>query len=248
MSTRWDETWHRLREWTNGQGPSERLAAQVLLAEGYTDLDPSHPLGGPDGLKDAVCRKDGLKWVMAVFFPRGQQSLAAIKRKFLHDLDGVARNDAHALAFVTNQELIVSDRETLKEAAGGVLVEVYHLDRITTILDQPSMSLVRKQFLLIDSVGDERLELLGAFLAGWQRKIEAVHGLVPREPGWKWYYEPVSAIRGAGGDDALLAELDELTRLEDSIRRNKRTEIRREDVDRLDAFVARVRSLNPRQE
>ena len=30
MSSRWDETWCRLRDWTNGQGPSERLAAQFL--------------------------------------------------------------------------------------------------------------------------------------------------------------------------------------------------------------------------
>ena len=37
---RQDETWHRLREWTYRQTPSERLAAHVLLAEGYTGLDP----------------------------------------------------------------------------------------------------------------------------------------------------------------------------------------------------------------
>ncbi len=51
--TRDDETWHRLREWTKGQTPSERLAAQILIHEGLIDLDPSHPLGGKDGGKDA---------------------------------------------------------------------------------------------------------------------------------------------------------------------------------------------------
>ncbi len=101
---RWDETWHRLREWTNGQGPSERLAAQILVSEGYRDLDPSHPLGGPDGGKDATCTKDGEKWIMAVYFPRGQQTLATIKDKLLNDADGVTRNGAEGLAFVTNQE------------------------------------------------------------------------------------------------------------------------------------------------
>ena len=54
MASRWDETWHRLRNWTNGQSPSERLAAQILLNEGYTGLDPSYPLGGQDGGKDAI--------------------------------------------------------------------------------------------------------------------------------------------------------------------------------------------------
>ena len=73
MSHRPDETWHRLREWTYGQAQSERLAAQLLLSEGFTDLDPSHPLGGPDGKKDAICRKDCEKWIMAVYFARGQQ-------------------------------------------------------------------------------------------------------------------------------------------------------------------------------
>jgi hypothetical protein len=49
---RYDETWHRLREWTKGPSVSERLAAQILLHEGFVDLDPSHPLGGRDGGKD----------------------------------------------------------------------------------------------------------------------------------------------------------------------------------------------------
>ena len=49
---RQDETWHRLREWTSGQTPSERLAAQLLVASDYKDVDPSHPLGGPDGGRD----------------------------------------------------------------------------------------------------------------------------------------------------------------------------------------------------
>jgi hypothetical protein len=31
QSAPWDETWHRLREWTAGQGPSERLAALLLV-------------------------------------------------------------------------------------------------------------------------------------------------------------------------------------------------------------------------
>ena len=149
MTARWDETWHRLREWTNGQGPSERLAAQILLSEGYVGLDPSHPLGGPDGGKDALCAKDGKNWVMAVYFPRGQQTLGAIKSKVLTDLHGVESNKADALAFVTNQELTVTEREVLREAAGLVAVELYHLERITTILDTPGMARVRQQFLRI---------------------------------------------------------------------------------------------------
>ena len=73
---RYDETWHRLIEWTKGQAPSERLAAQILVHEGFSSLDPSHPLGGPDGGKDAMANKDGLRFAMAVYFPRGPQQSA----------------------------------------------------------------------------------------------------------------------------------------------------------------------------
>ncbi len=66
---RWDETWHRLLEWTNGQAKAERLAGQVLRAEEeYSRLDPSHPLGGPDGGKDGLVLRNGVPWIMAVYF------------------------------------------------------------------------------------------------------------------------------------------------------------------------------------
>lgn len=147
---RWDETWHRLLEWTNGSAPSERLAAQILLSEGYSNLDPSHPLGGPDGTRDAICMRDGVTWVMAVHFARGRESFAAIRKKFASDFGGVAANGAAGFAFVTNQELALSEREQLRASVAPVPVELYHLERITTILDKPSMASVRKQFLQIE--------------------------------------------------------------------------------------------------
>ncbi|MFN6496464.1 MAG: glycine-rich domain-containing protein [Nostoc sp. DedQUE01] len=150
MTNRWDETWHRLREWTNGQAPSERLAAQILLYEGYKGLEPSHPLGGKDGTKDAVCQKDGQHWLMAVYFPRGQQNFKEIKKKFINDIRGVKSNKAEALAFVTNQELRLAQRQALQKAAGTIPTELFHLERITAILDTPEMFYVRKQFLGID--------------------------------------------------------------------------------------------------
>jgi hypothetical protein len=148
-SRRWDETWHRLHVWTNGQGPSERLAAQILLAEGYRELDPSHPLGGRDGGRDAVATKDGNKWVMAVYFPREQQTLRQIQDKLQADYAGVANNAAHGMAFVCNQELTVGERASLQASVNGPL-ELYHLERVTTVLDQPRMGPVRRQFGLED--------------------------------------------------------------------------------------------------
>jgi hypothetical protein len=146
--TRWDETWHRLLDWTNGQAPSERLAQQILLSEDFTGLDPSHPLGGKDGGADAITSRDGLRWVMAAYFPRGQQTLKEITDKLVGDFEDVEKNEADALAFVTNQELRRADRKALREAVDGT-VEIFHLERLTAILDQPEMYGVRQQFLSI---------------------------------------------------------------------------------------------------
>ncbi|MFD0362657.1 hypothetical protein ACFQZZ_14530 [Nocardia sp. GCM10030253] len=148
---RWDETYHRLLGWTNGQGPSERLAAQVLYAEGYRDIDPSHPLGGRDGGRDAMCTKNERLWIMAVYFPRGAQSFGDIKKKLIDDLATASEHNPDGLAFVTNQELRLGERDELEQLGGKVDVKLYHLNRLTSILDRPEMATVRQQFLQISS-------------------------------------------------------------------------------------------------
>jgi hypothetical protein len=123
--------------------PSERLSAQVLLSEGFEDLDPSHPLGGQDGGRDAIGRKDGKRWIMGVYFPRGQQDFRTIKDKFLQDLKGVLANRVDGMVFVTNQGLRLAERKELREAAALKDLELYHLGRITAVLDKPEMTSVR---------------------------------------------------------------------------------------------------------
>lgn len=151
MTNRWDETWHRLREWTNGQAPSERLAAQILLADGFSDIDPSHPLGGKDGGRDGACTRDGKPWTMAVYFPRGQQAIKHFAKKLKGDLAKVPAGQAVGVAFVTNQELTLSERQRFIAETHPLALEIFHLERITAILDKPSMSAVRRQFLDIDT-------------------------------------------------------------------------------------------------
>ena len=65
-----DETWNRLLNWIKGQKASERLAIHILRAEGYRSIDPSHPLGGKDGLIDFVTSRDNIRWIGAAYFPR----------------------------------------------------------------------------------------------------------------------------------------------------------------------------------
>jgi hypothetical protein len=131
-----DETWHRLQTWTSGQASSERLAAQVLTAEGFEELDPIHPLGGPDGGRDATCRKDGMCWAVAVYFPGRQHTFREIEGKFKADLAGVSRNNSAAFVFVTNQALTEGQREGLRLLARGMPTEIYHVERLVVVLDR----------------------------------------------------------------------------------------------------------------
>ena len=53
-----------LRDWRYGQTQAERLAAALLHLEGFEAVDPQHPLGGPDGLKDScAARMDSVGWL-----------------------------------------------------------------------------------------------------------------------------------------------------------------------------------------
>lgn len=165
------ETWERLKNWARGQTASERLAAQLLRADGFTSIDPSHPLGGQDGLKDALCMKDDIKWIAAAYFPRGQKGFTNIKKKFSEDLLGVKENDADGLAFVTNQELKLSERKKLLEIAKPYRTELFHLERISFLLDSPQCYGIRLEFLDIEMTKEEQL----AFIASRDEIIIKLH-------------------------------------------------------------------------
>ena len=81
----------RLSFWRDGSTKAERLAASALRLSGYEEIDPQSPLGGPDGKKDILCRKGGLTWVGAVYFPNAPTRFPTIKKKFKSDLDGMPR-------------------------------------------------------------------------------------------------------------------------------------------------------------
>ena len=83
------ETLRRLLDWQKGQAASERLASRLLSLDGFASVDPSHPLGGPDSLKDIVCAKADMRWVAGSFFPRGPKPATEVKKKFNHDGDRV---------------------------------------------------------------------------------------------------------------------------------------------------------------
>lgn len=138
-----------LRDWRYGQTQAERLVAALLHLEGYDEVDPQHPLGGPDGLKDVLCRKDGVSWVAAAYFPPTLATVRDIKVKFMHDFAGVASNNAQALAFFVNQPLTIGERQEILSQAGHTRTELYHLERIRSLLDAPKGCGIRLEYLRI---------------------------------------------------------------------------------------------------
>lgn len=144
---RFDETWHRLREWTGGQAEEEMLSWQVIAAAGYTNIDPSHPHGGPDKGADGLCQKDGEKWVLAVYFARGEKIYTEIKNKLEKDMKGAKSRGAAGIAFVTNQELRLSEREKLEQLDPDLKVDIFHLLRVTQFLDEPKNARLLEDYL-----------------------------------------------------------------------------------------------------
>lgn len=162
---RFNETWHRLRDWDGGQTKSEMLSWQLIAADGYTRIIPSLPRGGPDGGKDARCERDGQPWVMASYFaPSGQQKPSVIKKKLLGDMEGAKKNGAVGIALVTNQEISLADRETWSQLDPDLEVDIFDLDRITRILQDPKYAQTREEFL--DIVGGPPPMLIKAEVFG----------------------------------------------------------------------------------
>ena len=151
------ETWHRLRDWDRGQSESERLAARLLPVEGYLSVNPSHPLGGPDGGKDLVCKRDGKVWIVAAYFPRGQQSASATRAKFAEDAKKISTQNAEGMVFFTNQELTLGERADLQDSITPLACEVYHLERIASCLDTPKGYGLRLEFLSIQMTREEQV-------------------------------------------------------------------------------------------
>jgi hypothetical protein len=87
---------------------------------------------------------------MAVYFPRGEHKFEETRKKFLSDLNAAAKLKIYGFIFVTNQELRLAQRQDLLDACHHLPCEIYHLEKITAILDSPAMLSVRQQFLYID--------------------------------------------------------------------------------------------------
>lgn len=172
-----DETRLRLISWSRGQTEAEGLAAQVLWSEGYEGIDPTHPRGGPDGLKDVVCFHEGKKWIGAFYFAPSQTGFPATRKKFVHDLEGVTKNNADGIAFVTNQPITDGQRNQIANLVPNHLADIYHLERLVTILNRPVNYGVRLEFLDIEMTKEEQLAFFKDRDASLAELVRILHDL-----------------------------------------------------------------------
>jgi len=173
---RGQEAWKRLLDWHDGQTSAERLASRLLNLIGYSNVDLSHPLGGPDGKKDIICKKDGKKWVVGVYFPNGQKKFKKIEEKFENDLKGVDQNDADGFVFVTNQELKISEKKDLKQKE-KFDIELIHLEALASLMDAPLGYALRMEFLDIEMNKEEQLSYMVAMHKKLNTKEEKISDL-----------------------------------------------------------------------
>lgn len=194
-----------MRDWTKGQKAAERLSAHVLRVEGYSSVDPSHPLGGPDGLKDIVCSKDGIQWIGAAYFPRTHKSQGELTKKFADDLKGVNAYNVGGFAFITNQEISLGERNELRKLAraSNAELDLFHLERVAQILDTPTCYGIRLEFLDIEQL---------AFIAAHDAVIERLQSHLERI---------IAQLESSGGlKNVPLDEINEFKRILDSVAGN----------------------------
>lgn len=158
-----------LCNWRQGNVAAERLSAALLHLEGFTSVDPQCPLGGPDGGKDLLCQKNDWKYVAAVYFPTTLKEFKSIKEKFENDLNGVGKNNASGIVFITNQKLTPGERSGLEKiaAAKNHNCIIYNVERILGILNSPVGYGVRLQYLRIAMSTEEQL----SFFSRWDNQL-----------------------------------------------------------------------------
>ena len=146
-----------LHHWRLGQTMAERLCAGILRLSGFTDIDPQAPLGGGDGKKDLIIRRGDKKYIAAVYFPTTPSTYAEITRKYKNDLPGVEKNNADGFVFLANQHLTVGQRRDLLALGDPHTDEIFNVERMRAVLDDPRGYGLRLEFLRIPMSQEEQV-------------------------------------------------------------------------------------------
>ena len=128
----------------DNQHEFERLAADVLNALGFRDVEPIAPRGGADGGKDIKFRDGELEGIAFVTLDKG------IQGKFALDLGKLAAGEGK-IALFCNVDVTPKTRlQFAKDAlAKGFVVDIYDLERLRSLFDS-TLTELRRRYLGID--------------------------------------------------------------------------------------------------
>jgi hypothetical protein len=159
---------HRALEDFDNQHDFERMAADVLNALGYLDVEPMAPGGGGDGGCDIRFREGDTPGIAFVTLEN------KIKEKFKLDLAKQGNAEAVIALFCNVDVTPATKLAFTKEAiAKGYRLMVFDLERLRSLLDS-SLKAIRRRYLHID---DE----VAAALRSQVRKLLAYPDAVPDE-------------------------------------------------------------------
>ena len=137
------QTRRALEDFDN-QHDFERMAADVLNALGYSDVEPVAPGGGADGGRDIKFREGDTPGIAFVTLDK------KLKEKFKKDLS--KQDDAEAvIALFCNMDVTPSMKLAFAQdaIAKGYRLLVFDLERLRSLLDS-SLKGIRRRYLHID--------------------------------------------------------------------------------------------------
>jgi hypothetical protein len=135
----------------DNQHEFERLAADVLNALGYSDVEPIAPRGGADGGKDIKFRDGDLAGFAFVTLDKG------IRDKFAFDLAKLSTGEGK-IALFCNVDVTPKNRLEFARAAleKGYVIDIYDLERLRSLFDS-TLTEQRRRYLGIDDSASSQL-------------------------------------------------------------------------------------------
>ena len=174
------ETDRRLKDHLNtDQAKRERMCLEILkVQEGYTDLRPRLPKGGPDGGRDIEGMYKGELFFGAVGFVNDasdtDQHRRQIREKFSDDLENAltpkeSKPTPSGFVFFSNVGLtpaIISDLQKMAYKRGIRHCEVFDRERLRIILDSNRGYAIRFRYLDISLSDAEQKDFFSAWADG----------------------------------------------------------------------------------
>ena len=159
----------------------ERLCLAVLaLDKRFSEVNPRHPRGGPDGGRDieAVFRQEQRVFGAVGFVNQANDSAEQkkiIQKKFEEDLNSAlaAAPKPEVFVFLTNVNLTIGEKNELVSKAKAKRLEhaeIFDRERIRIALDSPDGFAARFQYLYISMSEEEQ----ASFFSRWGDDIQSL--------------------------------------------------------------------------